>query len=205
MGINNISRNHTFTFCKALGVRCGSICFFALPCWSGRFLNLVAVRILRPQWQLLFLKFERQRMMLNQSIDRSFDRKEVARAATNALRSIEFDNHAEAAAHVNVVTDAALWKVSEDTETSAIIENILDDVVPVVTANVPSGANLYAVSVNRANMRNGPSTRNGVIAKLERGTAVQLLPSSSGSWMKLHVVKTNRVGWISKKLLKKAD
>ena len=138
-------------------------------------------------------------------IDRSFDREEVARAATNALRSIEFDDHAEAAAHVNVVTDAALWKVSEDKETSAIIENILDDVVPVVTANVPSGANLYAVSVNRANMRNGPSTRNGVIAKLERGTAVQLLPSSSGSWMKLHVVKTNRVGWISKKLLKKAD
>ena len=82
------------------------------------------------------------------------------------------------AAHVNVVTDAALWKVSEDTETSAIIENILDDVVPVVTANVPSDANLYAVSVNRANMRNRPSKRNGVIAKLERGTAVQLLPSS---------------------------
>jgi hypothetical protein len=117
-------------------------------------------------------------MMLNQSIDRSFDREEVARAATNALRSIEFDDHAEAAAHVNVVTDAALWKVSEDTETSAIIENILDDVVPVVTANVPSDANLYAVSVNRANMRNRPSKRNGVIAKLERGTAVQLLPSS---------------------------
>jgi SH3-like domain-containing protein len=121
------------------------------------------------------------------------------------LRSIEFDNHAEAAAHVNVVTDAALWKVSEDTETSAIIENILDDVVPVVTANVPNDANLYAVSVNRANMRNEPSTRNGVIAKLERGIAVQLLPSSSGSWVKLHVVETKRVGWISKKLFKKAD
>ena len=138
-------------------------------------------------------------------IDRSFDREEVARAATNALRSIEFDDHAEAAAHVNVVTDAALWKVSEDTETSAIIENILDDVVPVVTASVTSDANLYAVSVNRANMRNRPSKRNGVIAKLERGTAVQLLPSSSGSWVKLRVVETNRVGWISKKLLKKAD
>jgi uncharacterized protein YgiM (DUF1202 family) len=54
-------------------------------------------------------------------------------------------------------------------------------------------------------MRNGPSTRNGVIAKLERGTAVQLLPSSSGSWVKLRVAETNRVGWISKKLLKKAD
>ena len=136
-------------------------------------------------------------------IDRSFDREEVARAATNALRSIEFDDHAEAAVPVNVVTDVALWKVSADTETSAIIENILDDVVPVVAAAVPSDENLYAVSVNRANMRNGPSTRNGVIAKLERGTAVQLLPSSSGSWVKLRVVETNRVGWISKKLLKK--
>ena len=138
-------------------------------------------------------------------IDRSFDREEVARAATNALRSIEFDDHAEAAAPVNVVTDAALWKVSADTETSVIIENIFEDVVPVVAAAVPSDENLYAVSVNRANMRNGPSTRNGVIAKLERGTAVQLLPSSSGSWVKLRVVETNRVGWISKKLLKKAD
>ena len=138
-------------------------------------------------------------------IDRSFDREEVARAATDALRSIEFDDHAAAAAPVNVVTDAVLWKVSADTETSAIIENILDDVVPVVAATVPSDENLYAVSVNRANMRNGPSTRNAVIAKLERGTAVQLLPSSSGSWVKLRVVETNRVGWISKKLLKKAD
>ena len=138
-------------------------------------------------------------------IDRSFDREEVARAATNALRSIEFDDHAVAAAPVNVVTDAALWKVSADTETSVIIENILDDVVPVVAATVPSDENLYAVSVNRANMRNGPTTRNGVIAKLERGTAVQLLLGQSGSWVKLRIVETNRVGWISKKLLKKAD
>ena len=138
-------------------------------------------------------------------IDRSFDREEVARAAKNALRSIEFDDHAVAAAPINVITDAALWKVSADTETSVIIENILEDLVPVVAAAIPSDENLYAVSVNRANMRNGPSTRNGVIAKLERGTVVLLLPSSSGSWVKLRVVETNRIGWISKKLLKKAD
>ena len=42
------------------------------------------------------------------SIDRSFDREEVAGAATNTLRSIEFDDHAEAAAPANVVTDVAL-------------------------------------------------------------------------------------------------
>ena len=138
-------------------------------------------------------------------IDRSFDREEVASAATNALRSIEFDDQAETASRAYVATDTQLWKVSADTETSTIIENILDDVVPVVAVNVPSDENLYTVSVNRANMRNGPSTRNGVVAKLERGTAVQLLLGQSGSWVKLRVVETNRVGWISKKLLKKAD
>lgn len=80
---------------------------------------------------------------------------------------------------------------------------MLDDVVPLVEAAVRSDENLYAVSVNRANMRNGPSTRNVIIAELERGTAVQLLPISSGSSVKLRVVEINRVGWISKKLLKK--
>ena len=143
----------------------------------GIFLNLLAVKILHPQWQLWFLKFQSRRMMLNQSIDRLIEKKsrvpqQTLCAVLNLMITLR------KAAHVNVVTDAALWKVSEDTETSAIIENILDDVVPVVTANVPSDANLYAVSVNRANMRNRPSKRNGVIAKLERGTAVQLLPSS---------------------------
>ena len=121
------------------------------------------------------------------------------------MRSIEFDDLAEAAPRANVEADVTLWKVSGETEISVIIENIIEDVVPVVGAKVPSDKNFYAVSVNRANMRNGPSTRNGVIAKLESGTAVQLLPSFFGSWVKLRVVETIRVGWISKKLLKKAD
>jgi hypothetical protein len=148
-----------------------------LPYWSGHFFELSGGQDFASAMATSVSEVSKPTDDA-EPIDRSFDREEVARAATNALRSIEFDDHAEAAAHVNVVTDAALWKVSEDTETSAIIENILDDVVPVVTANVPSDANLYAVSVNRANMRNRPIKRNVVIAKLERGTAVQLLPSS---------------------------
>jgi len=40
----------------------------------GIFLNLVAVRILSPQWQLRFLKIQRRRMMLNQSIDRLIEK-----------------------------------------------------------------------------------------------------------------------------------
>ena len=57
---------------------------------------------------------------------------------------------------VNIETDATLCKVSTEIETNAIIKSILEDVVPVVAANLPSDENLNAVSVNRANMRNGP-------------------------------------------------
>ena len=126
-------------------------------------------------------------------IDRSFDREEVARAATNALRSIEFDDDTKDVSHVNVSADATLWKVSADTETSAIIENMLEDMVRVVAAAVTKDENLYSVSVNRANMRNGPSTRNGVIAKF--------------IWIMGKIARRgNQSGWLDfKKLLKKAD
>jgi len=121
------------------------------------------------------------------------------------LRSIEFSDHPETASLVNIVTDAQLWTVSAGTETSAIIENLLDDIAPVAAAGVLSVENLSTVSVNQANMRNCPRACNGVIAKLERGTLVQLLPSSSGLCDKLRATETNRVGWISKKLSEKAD
>ena len=138
-------------------------------------------------------------------IDRSFDQEEVARAATDALRSIDFGDEQDTVARALTITDAQVWKVSSEPGSNVVIENLLDYVAPVVAEPAPKTDPEYRVSVNRANMRNGPSTRNGVIAKLERGTAVRLLPSESGSWVKLRVVDTNRVGWISKKLLKKVD
>ena len=140
-------------------------------------------------------------------IDRSFDREEVARAATNALRSIEFDDHAEAASHVNVPTDATLWKVSADTATSAIIENILDDMVPVVAAAVSSDENLYSVSVNRSigricAMGQARQRCHCEVGVRHRGSAV-----AQFIWIMGEIARreTNRVGWISKKLLEKAD
>jgi uncharacterized protein YgiM (DUF1202 family) len=138
-------------------------------------------------------------------IDRSFGQEEVARAATDALRSIDFDDEQDTVTRALTITDAQVWKVSSEAGSNVVIENLLDYVVPVVAEPAPKTDSEYRVSVNRANMRNGPSTRNGAIAKLERGTAVRLLPSESGSWVKLRVVDTNRVGWISKKLLKKVD
>ena len=113
-------------------------------------------------------------------IDRSFDQEEVARAATDALRSIDFSNEQDTATRAHSITDAHVWKVSSEPGSNVVIENLLDYVAPVVAEPTPKTDPEYRVSVNRANMRNGPSTCNGVIAKLERGTAVRLLPSESG-------------------------
>lgn len=61
------------------------------------------------------------------------------------------------------------------------------------------------VSGNRVNMRNGPGTEYSVIGKLVRGNDVQVLQDPGFGWVKLQVVETGRVGWMSASLLKKIE
>lgn len=93
------------------------------------------------------------------------------------MRSIDFDDEQDTVKRALTITDAQVWKVSSEAGSNVVTENLLDYVALVVAEPAPKTDPEYRVSVNRANMRNGPSTRNGVIAKLERGTAVRLLPS----------------------------
>lgn len=58
------------------------------------------------------------------------------------------------------------------------------------------------VNANRVNLRNGPGTNHNVLGKLERDTQVELLAEADGSWVKLRVIETNRVGWMSISLLR---
>lgn len=138
-------------------------------------------------------------------IDREFDVENVAQAASTALRDINFDHSAELVTRADTFVPNQLWKVSTGSQLDSTIINDLDEIPMLSPDETPDSDNIYTVAVNRANMRNGPSTRNGVVAKLERGTAVQVLPSQSGQWVKLRVVDTNRVGWISKTLLAGPD
>lgn len=63
-------------------------------------------------------------------------------------------------------------------------------------------ADIRYVNGSRVNMRNGPGTHHNVLDKLTRDTQVELLNESVGSWVKLRVVETNRVGWMSASLLR---
>ena len=58
------------------------------------------------------------------------------------------------------------------------------------------------VNATRVNLRNGPGTNHNVVGKLDRDTEVALLNKTIGSWVKLRVIETNRVGWISASLLR---
>ena len=66
----------------------------------------------------------------------------------------------------------------------------------------PQDKDLMYVNANRVNLRNGPGTNHNVLGKLERDTQVELLAEADGSRVKLRVIETNRVGWMSISLLR---
>lgn len=65
--------------------------------------------------------------------------------------------------------------------------------------------NLRSVSASRVNMRQGPGTDFSVVAKLTRGTEVEVLRDQGDGWVKLRVVETGRVGWMADYLLTAAN
>ncbi|SIS81473.1 SH3 domain-containing protein [Roseivivax lentus] len=59
---------------------------------------------------------------------------------------------------------------------------------------------MRAVAGSRVNLRNGPGTRHSVVAKLDRGTPVEVL-RTEGAWVKLRVVESRRIGWMAEYLV----
>ena len=50
-------------------------------------------------------------------------------------------------------------------------------------------------------MRNGPGTSYSVVATLSRDTEVEVLRDPGQGWVKLQVVDSGRIGWMSARLL----
>ncbi|WP_204113000.1 SH3 domain-containing protein [Shimia biformata] len=57
------------------------------------------------------------------------------------------------------------------------------------------------VNGNRVNMRAGPGTGYQVLDTLVRGQVVEVLTTEANGWSKLRVVDTQRIGWMSSRLL----
>ncbi len=66
-------------------------------------------------------------------------------------------------------------------------------------------ADLRQVRGSRANMRGGPGTSYAVLSTLNRGDEVEVLKQSENGWVKLKVVESGRIGWMSARLLTKVE
>ncbi len=56
---------------------------------------------------------------------------------------------------------------------------------------------LRAITGNRVNMRRGPGTDYGVVAKLSEGTEVEVLQDPGNGWLELRVTSDDTIGWIA--------
>ena len=79
---------------------------------------------------------------------------------------------------------------------------------PVSPENLPQPAqdprDLRHITGTSVNMRTGPGTRFGVLARVTRGTQVEVLETYENGWLRLRVIDGSKVGWVSSKLVSDA-
>lgn len=68
----------------------------------------------------------------------------------------------------------------------------------------PSPEDIRTVTQNSANMRTGPGTSYNLVDRLTRGTDIEVLSAPGGGWIKMRVVETGRIGWLSAQLVSDA-
>ncbi|MGR3504240.1 MAG: SH3 domain-containing protein [Paracoccaceae bacterium] len=56
---------------------------------------------------------------------------------------------------------------------------------------------LRRITGTSVNMRAGPGTRFGVLTRVTRDTEVEVLESFDNGWLRLRVLDTQRIGWVS--------
>jgi hypothetical protein len=65
----------------------------------------------------------------------------------------------------------------------------------------PELRDLRRITGNSVNMRAGPGTKFGVLQRMSRNTEVEVLETMDTGWTRLRVIESNRVGWVSSKLV----
>lgn len=79
---------------------------------------------------------------------------------------------------------------------------------PVSPENLPQPAqdprDLRHITGTSVNMRTGPGTRFGVLARVTRDTQVEVLETYENGWLRLRVIDSSKVGWVSSKLVSDA-
>ncbi|OZB17939.1 MAG: hypothetical protein B7X55_05565 [Rhodobacterales bacterium 34-62-10] len=63
---------------------------------------------------------------------------------------------------------------------------------------------LRRITGNSVNMRTGPGTSFGILTRVTRDTEVEVLEVFENGWLRLRVVDSSRVGWVSSRLVSSA-
>lgn len=99
------------------------------------------------------------------------------------------------------------------TETQPAEATILDSsetpqiILPSLIATTSNGSvtdtnsDIRTVSGNRVNVRGGPSINYGIVSKLSRGEAVQILEDNGDGWVRMKPVDGGESGWMADFLL----
>ena len=99
--------------------------------------------------------------------------------------------------NVSVVTSSA--------DTPAIIPSLIDPNDGVsVAVSIPTSAasdDIRTVSGNRVNVRGGPGTDFGIVARLVRGDAVKIIQDDGNGWVRFEAVNGDATGWMADFLL----
>ena len=124
-----------------------------------------------------------------------------------ALNLTTLDDAQEAQpANIDPVTGVA---VNTDTsvssaDTLAIIPSLIapnDTGAATTDAAIASAADVRKVSGNRVNVRGGPGTDFGIVARLVRGDAVEIIQDNGNGWVLTRPVDGGTEGWMADFLL----
>ncbi|WP_372992736.1 SH3 domain-containing protein [Sulfitobacter sp.] len=91
---------------------------------------------------------------------------------------------------------------TSSTDTPAIIPSLIvpnDTGANIITSSATD--DIRSVSGNRVNVRGGPGTDFGVVTRLVRGDAVEVIEDLGNGWVQMRAVDDGRVGWIADFLL----
>jgi len=97
-----------------------------------------------------------------------------------------------------VQTPATVTLATASSDDVAIVETVALSQVEEIEEVVKD---IRAVDANRVNMRAGPGTNFGVLAKLTRGTEAEILEENDDGWVRLRVTDSGQVGWMAARLL----
>ena len=134
--------------------------------------------------------------------------REAARAAMQ-VASLDLSGTGAALEQASLVTQTPLTRrqtlFSDPTPTPETERAAIPQPIKPIGIADDEPADLRKVRGSRVNMRGGPGTSYAVLTTLNRDDEVEVLRESDNGWVKLKVVASGRIGWMSAKLLTKVE